>query len=116
MADIAARLRATSAALAQRYPGDRAGQPIHTVYVCAADASHDLPQAWGSAAIELADRHSGVLAELGEPELLSVVRETLAQRPIQDLRLDFEDGYGARGDEAEDRDAARAVSVLEVEP
>ena len=31
------------------------------------------------------------------------------REPIEDLRLDFEDGYGDRGDETEDADAVRAA-------
>ena len=33
------------------------------------------------------------------------VREKIQREPIEDLRIDFEDGYGARSDAEEDRDA-----------
>lgn len=39
LGNIEGRLQAVDSELAQRYPGDRAGQPIHTVYVSAADAT-----------------------------------------------------------------------------
>ncbi|ATL69022.1 aldolase [Nocardia terpenica] len=116
LSDLAARVRAVDADLARAYPGDRPCQPIHTAYVCAADASKDLPDEWGAAATALADRHAGLLTDLADAETLARVRETLARRPIQDLRLDFEDGYGTRGDEAEDRDATRAGQVLATLP
>lgn len=37
------------------------------------------------------------------------VRAKLAREPVEDFRLDFEDGYGHRGDEEEDACAARAA-------
>ena len=40
------------------------------------------------------------------------MRSKLAVEPVEDLRLDFEDGYGDRGDEAEDADALAAATGL----
>ena len=40
------------------------------------------------------------------------VEAKLAAEPIEDLRLDFEDGYGNRGDDAEDAEAVRAAREL----
>ncbi len=40
----------------------------------------------------------------------SRVAAKLAREPIEDLRLDFEDGYGDRGDDAEDADAVAAAA------
>jgi citrate lyase beta subunit len=40
----------------------------------------------------------------------SRMREKLQHEPIEDLRIDFEDGYGNRPDEEEDLDAAFAAS------
>ncbi|RDI42916.1 DUF6986 family protein [Nocardia mexicana] len=116
LASIGARLRDVDADLARHYPGDRAGQPVHTAYVSGADAAKELPHEWGTAATELADRHADLLTELAGADVLARVRDTLAQRPIQDLRLDFEDGYGTRGDEVEDRDALHAGQVLATLP
>ncbi|MRH92659.1 aldolase [Nocardia sp. SYP-A9097] len=114
--DIEGRLRAVDSELAQRYPGDRAGQPIHTVYVSAADATPELPKEWGATAIELAGKHADVLTELAGNEALARTLNALRWRPVQDLRLDFEDGYGTRGDEVEDRDALHAGTVLAALP
>nr|WP_221332915.1 aldolase/citrate lyase family protein [Nocardia transvalensis] len=116
LAGLAARLSTVDAELARHYSGDRHGQPIHTAYVSGADASKDITHEWGVAATELAERHAGLLTELAGADILERVRETLAQRPVQDLRLDFEDGYGTRGDEVEDRDALRAGQILAALP
>lgn len=99
--------------LAQHYPGDRiGGQPSHTVYVPASEASENIPTAWGTAALGLLDAHPEVFAGLGTTDALPVVRDRLTAAPIQDLRFDFEDGYGWRSDAVEDRHAAAAGSAL----
>ncbi|OPE44873.1 aldolase, partial [Mycolicibacterium diernhoferi] len=101
------------ARLAARYPGDRgAGQPVHTVYISAAEAGPATVIEWGAAALELLDRQPEVFAELGDETVLAMVRERLRTAPIADLRLDFEDGYGRRADEIEDADALRAGDTL----
>ena len=113
LARIDALLADVDADLAARFPGDRPeAQPVHTVYVSAADASADLPAAWGGAAVDLLDRHGAVFAELGGADVLSLVRDRLISAPLADLRLDFEDGYGRRGDDVEDADARRAGNTL----
>lgn len=113
LARIDALLADVDADLAAQFPGDRPeAQPVHTVYVSAADASADLPAIWGDAAVDLLDRHAGVFAELGGADVLSLVRDRLIAAPIADLRLDFEDGYGRRGDAVEDADARRAGTTL----
>ncbi len=113
LARIDALLADVDADLAAHYPGDRPQpQPVHTVYISAADASTDTPAVWGAAAVELLDRHAAVFAELGSTEVLDLVRRRLTEAPIADLRLDFEDGYGRRGDTVEDADALRAGQTL----
>jgi citrate lyase beta subunit len=57
---------------------------------------------------------------MGLPERLAAdvrsrVLAKLITEPIEDLRLDFEDGYGDRGDGAEDADASRAAGLLAAE-
>jgi hypothetical protein len=50
------------------------------------------------------------------PELIAAVAPRvaakLATEPVEDLRLDFEDGYGDRGDDQEDADAVAAATRL----
>jgi citrate lyase beta subunit len=116
-ADVHARIDAlltqVDADLAARFPGDRdAVQPVHTVYVSAADADGHTPRQWGEAALELLERHADLLTELADDTALALTRKRLADAPIADLRLDFEDGYGRRPDEVEDADATRAGETL----
>ena len=40
------------------------------------------------------------------------VRDKLAREPVEDFRIDFEDGYGTRPDEEEDRDAERTAGEV----
>jgi citrate lyase beta subunit len=59
--------------------------------------------------------HAGVLRDcLGDAadELLPLVEAKLDREPIEDLRIDFEDGYGARSDDVEDADVARAAAAV----
>jgi hypothetical protein len=52
---------------------------------------------------------------LGDELALDVrarVAEKLATSPLEDVRIDFEDGYGVRSEEDEDRDADRVGAVL----
>lgn len=108
-----ALLEGVDAALAARYPGDRSGsQPVHTVYISAADAGPATVIEWGAHALELLDRYPEVFAELGDETTLAMVRDRLRTAPIADLRLDFEDGYGRRAEDAEDADAVRAGDTL----
>jgi citrate lyase beta subunit len=121
LARIDKRLTATDAFLARAYPGeDDRRQPVHTVYVPADQYTTDLPHRWGSAAAALIDEHGGIerlCAELGLADDLASqvapkVTAKLDREPIEDLRLDFEDGYGSRLDETEDADTIRAARDL----
>lgn len=106
-------LAGVDADLQTGYPGDgETAQPVHTVYVSAADATPETPQEWGAAATELLDGHRDLVTELGGADAVDIVRRRLESAPIQDLRLDFEDGYGRRADDTEDRDARRAGNTL----
>ncbi|MFD4422978.1 DUF6986 family protein [Agromyces sp. NPDC058484] len=114
LAAVEARLAATDELLARAYPGDDGSrQPLHTVYVPADRYAPELPAVWGRAALAAADSVGGLeaLAEavgLDAEIAASVVprvREKLEREPIEDLRIDFEDGYGGRGDDVEDADA-----------
>ena len=115
------RLHATDQHLASAYPGeDGRRQPVHTVYVPADRYTVDLPERWGREARELVGAHGGyqeLASRLGlDPDLADQVADRVAvkleQDPVEDLRLDFEDGYGDRGDEAEDADAVHAATEL----
>lgn len=120
---IDAQLRETDHHLAQTYPGeDGRRQPVHTVYLSADRYAPSVPAQWGGSALTLVDEHGGMdalCADLGLAEDLTEqvaarVRSKLEREPIEDLRLDFEDGYGNRGNEAEDYDAVAAAGALAV--
>ncbi|KNY04040.1 DUF6986 family protein [Microbacterium sp. GCS4] len=117
LADIDERLAATDELLATAYPGDDGSrQPVHTLYVPADRFTPDLAARLGADAAAAAAGAGGVaaLAEavgLGDlaADLAPLVEAKLAAEPVEDLRLDFEDGYGARPDEEEDADAVLAA-------
>ena len=120
LAETDAALAGTDSFLQQAYPGeDGRRQPVHTVYVSGDCYTPPLPRQWGDAALALVNEHGGMAAlcdQLGlDPELSEQVAERvtakLARNPIEDLRLDFEDGYGDRGP-TEDADSARAATSL----
>lgn len=114
-------LSATDTFLAGAYPGeDGRRQPVHTVYVPADRYTPELPRQWGEEAVALVEEHGGIhalCAELGlDAELTAEVADRVTAKlltePIEDLRLDFEDGYGDRGQQREDSDCAQAAGAL----
>jgi citrate lyase beta subunit len=108
--------------LARAYQGERPGrQPVHTCYLPADRFEPDTAAQWGAAArsaLAGAGLDTDGFAEvMGLPaELAAAVLERvmfkLASEPIEDIRLDFEDGYGTRPDQVEDADAAAAATRL----
>ncbi|KAF4409705.1 MULTISPECIES: aldolase/citrate lyase family protein [Streptomyces] len=121
-ADITAALAPVDAELARRYPGDPGTrQPVHTVYVPADVFDAGTVRSWGDRALAALDEHApdarALAAVLGlDPALAGPVyervRAKLLREPVEDLRIDFEDGYGARPDAEEDADAERAARTL----
>jgi citrate lyase beta subunit len=121
LGELDERLAGADAALAADYPGDRGvRQPVHTVYVPADRYGVSTIADWGAEARAVFDRHAKSAVELAEalglaPELDEVherVRTKLEREPIEDLRIDFEDGYGTRSDEDEDAAALAAARAL----
>lgn len=114
-AELDERLGAADADLARHYPGARPGrQPVHTVYVPADRFHRDLVGDYAATAVRATEEHEAPLLDLlaGDVELLARVRAKLGREPVEDLRIDLEDGYGNRSDEEEDRDALRAADEL----
>ena len=105
------RLAAADAALAAGFPGERPGrQPVHTVYVPADRYDAGLVPAYGAAALAGVDEHAAAFAELvADDDLVARVRAKLASEPVEDLRVDFEDGYVGKTDADEDADVVRAA-------
>ena len=113
-------LRAANRAFSAAYPGEPARpQPVHTVYGGAHLFRHDTAPrlaALARAALQAYAPDGPTLAHaLGWGEdhatasaLHARVAARLASQPVEDFRIDFEDGYGVRS-EAEEDAHARAV-------
>jgi citrate lyase beta subunit len=116
------RLRRANAAFARRYPGDpEERQPVHTVYggahLFAADAARKL----GELALRALREHApdahvlgnalGLPRELASRVYPRVVAK-LEREPVEDYRIDFEDGYGNRADADEDEEAVRTAGEV----
>ena len=117
--ELDARLANADAALAAAYPGDRGRrQPVHTVYVPADRYDSGTVRGWAEEAKRALAAHGRSATELAEAldlrpsvavEVYERLRRKLDAEPIEDLRIDFEDGYGIRPDEDEDAAAVAAA-------
>ncbi|TWE12412.1 DUF6986 family protein [Rudaeicoccus suwonensis] len=117
-----ARLDTDDAAYRRSYPGDPVTRrPVHTVYLPADRFDADVVATWGPTARGLLQRFAPDAATLAratgraEAEVQQVYPRLLAKLendPIEDLRVDFEDGYGRRSDDIEDAHLTAAVEGL----
>lgn len=117
--DLIDRLRRANARVQLRYPGDSRGRrPVHTVYGGAHLFRADTPARLGATAQRVLDEHAPtptILAqalELQRADATTIrdrVAEKLQREPVEDFRLDFEDGYGNRPDREEDDHAVAAA-------
>ncbi|WP_282202660.1 DUF6986 family protein [Kitasatospora fiedleri] len=123
LAAVEALLAPVDAELTRRYPGESGSrQPVHTVYVPADAFGAHTVREWGAQALAAFDEHAGtpgrLAAALGvaDDALLADVharvRAKLEREPVEDLRIDFEDGYGPRPDAEEDAAAVRAARLV----
>lgn len=121
-AELDDRLGAADDRLRRLYPGEPSTrQPVHTVYVPADGYHAGLVEQWGRAALEAMSAHIDDGAQMASafglgPEWAETVRDRvrdkLGTEPVEDLRVDFEDGYGDRGDEIEDEAALAAARAV----
>ena len=113
-ADVDGLLGPADERLREWYPGERPGrQPVHTVYVPADRFHPGIVAEWSAAARSALDTHP----PLPFPEeLRDRVLAKLEREPIEDLRIDFEDGYGVRDDAEEDAAARAAAAALRSGP
>ncbi|TDD47310.1 aldolase [Nonomuraea terrae] len=105
-----------------RYPaGEPAWQPVHTVYVPADRFTERTVADWGERALSLLKSHLASAEEMAEVfgvpgGLAAVVHDKvllkLATEPVEDLRIDFEDGYGLRPGPVEDGHVDQSVAAV----
>ncbi|HEY7014628.1 MAG TPA: aldolase/citrate lyase family protein [Streptosporangiaceae bacterium] len=120
LAEADQTLAAADRALAEGYPGPRAGrQPVHTVYLPAERFGPGLAAQWGRQARTSLETWAPEPAEFGRvmglpgglaADVRSRVLAKLAAEPIEDLRLDFEDGYHGADEDADARSAAACLA------
>jgi hypothetical protein len=112
-------LERANRAFAATCPGESADrQPVHTVYGGAHLFGPDTAGRLGEIARrflrEYAPDAETLAAAVGweDPRLAAVVfdrvREKLEREPVEDFRIDFEDGFGNRPDDEEDEAAVAA--------
>ncbi len=117
---LAERLRQANQRYAAAYPGDRPDrQPVHTVY----GGAHLFTAGTAAKLGELAQSHLGAYAPDAETfgralglhpaeaePVYERVTAKLRDEPVEDYRIDFEDGYGNRPDDEEDAEARRTAA------
>jgi hypothetical protein len=117
--EITGALKSSLAAFAARYPGESGRrQPVHTVYGGAHLFKSDTAPRLGGLAVRAFETYAPdarTFAEVLElpgklaDTIYERVREKLAREPVEDFRIDFEDGYGTRPDAEEDGHAESAA-------
>lgn len=120
--DLSERVAAVAAEHAEHFAGPATGrQPVHTVYVPADRFSRTTPADFGAEALRLLNNHTPGAGSFGaafgiDPEIAGTVRERVAAKlvgePVEDLRIDFADGYGTRPDAEEDAHVAQVVEAI----
>jgi citrate lyase beta subunit len=119
LAEATAALSEANLTFAKAHPGEGPGrQPVHTVYGGAQLFASDTVPKLGAIAMRAMNAYASTPEILGgalglsDHSALSAidarVRDKLRREPIEDFRIDFEDGYGNRPDAEED---GHAVAV-----
>src|ERR1043165_7758257 len=123
MQTVTQGLQTSFPAFAKRFPGESGRrQPVHTVYGGAHLFKADSAPRLGELALRSLKDYAPDAAsfahalELNDPALGSLVYERvvkkLQQEPVEDFRIDFEDGYGTRPDSEEDACARAAAEEV----
>ncbi|MGQ0702482.1 MAG: DUF6986 family protein [Gemmatimonadales bacterium] len=119
----AAALRDANRAFAATHPGESPGrQPVHTVYGGAQLFAANSISKLGAVARQALERYAPDPPTLGRAlgienhpalgQIFHRVTEKLAREPVEDFRIDFEDGYGNRPDSEEDGHAIAAAQAV----
>src|SRR5690349_13403008 len=113
------KLRAEHQALARHYPGESGTrQPVHTVYGGSHLFKSDTTRKLGDLALKSLAQYAPTAQAFAEavridPAVAEIVyarvQEKLKREAVEDFRIDFEDGYGIRGDAEEDQHAAQSA-------
>jgi len=111
-----------NARVATEFPGDSpARQPVHTVYGGAHLFKADAAPKLGAVALKTLQEHAPDAASFASAlgldqtfanRIYQRVLDKLAREPIEDFRIDFEDGFGSRPDPEEDRFAVAAADEV----
>jgi citrate lyase beta subunit len=119
---VLAALRKANSAFARGYPGDSVDrQPVHTLYGGAHLFRADSVAKLGELALRALRDNVARPAELAEAlgfdqgfaeAVYRRVETKLQTEPVEDFRIDFEDGYGNRPDAEEDEEAARTAEEV----
>ena len=117
-------LRVANRAFAAAHPGESAArQPVHTVYGGAQLFTFDTAGKIGRVALKALQQHGADAAtlaralglEAASPLAADIHRRVAAKlerEPVEDFRIDFEDGYGNRPDAEEDGHAASVAAEV----
>ena len=108
--------------VAEQFPGDSsARQPVHVVYGGAHLFKADAAQKLGGVALKALSEHAPDAAALAaafeiDPGLAARIYprvvDKLRREPVEDFRIDFEDGFGNRPDAEEDEHARLAAGEV----
>ena len=117
--DLAAQLRPQHERFAREYPGESGTrQPVHTVYGGSHLFKSDTTRKLGDLALKSLAQYAPNAQAFAEavridPAVADVVyarvQEKLRREAVEDFRIDFEDGYGIRGDAEEDQHAVQSA-------
>jgi hypothetical protein len=123
LAPVLALLKKANASVATAFPGETGDrQPVHTVYGGAHLFRSDTTRKLGVVARRVLDEYAPDAATFARAlglqpgELAGTIRarvvEKLRGEPVEDFRIDFEDGYGNRPDAEEDGHAQTAAEEV----
>ncbi|WP_408888906.1 phosphoenolpyruvate kinase [Myxococcus faecalis] len=124
LSSVRESLRRANAGFSRTYPGDSPRrQPVHVVYGGAhlfrAEAARKLGDLALGALKDYAPDSAELAHGLGLPQrgrfaqrVYERVVDKLQREPVEDYRIDFEDGYGHRSDAEEDGHAVSAAKEL----
>jgi len=123
LADAEAALREANLRFTRSRPGEHEGrQPVHTVYGGAQLFAADTTPKLGAIALRALDEFAPNAKTLGDAlgiaghpaleRLYTRLADKLRREPVEDYRVDFEDGYGNRPDSEEDHHAGLVAREL----